>query len=499
MSAEHSSHIEPTPPSPTKVSDTFHLSGRTVVPAASIAGLGDLLDFIVPLWAASALKLSPSLIGAILALELVTAVIARPIAGRWADRANRRLLASAGAGVFAAGLLSLSNATSAPLVFLASILLGLGSAFFWVPLRAIVAESSNPQQAFSKLTSAEGTGIWVVYIIALSALPFIDFQGIYAVGAAAALGTAVYTALGAAQKPSVSKTPTERIRQSATADQKRLLVFVALVALIEAAGSVYLLLRFQQQFGMELMQIVWFYLPGLIVYSIVPQWGTSLAQTLGQRTLVLICLGLSVGGICLVILPSEPWLLALGWVLLCCSWGWLDPIQQSTAARVIPGGFGRAFGRYEAATLVGGAIGSFAGGFSLQVQMPLWVCLAAVIVVVATAPLTSTLYPSSPRKLPADESQIRSKRDPRQEWHKALEHLLLYAVVQVVLAVSGRSWVTAVIETGNPLSRIEGQPFSVQTALYIGVLIWGGVVVLDLVISGTLLWRATRHSRHSSE
>ena len=155
-------------------------AGRMGVPAASISGLGDLIDFLLPLWAAATVKLSPSLIGAILAVELATAVIARPVAGRWADRANRRLLTSAGAGIFAAGLLTLSLAGSAPLVFLASALLGVGSAFFWVPLRAIVAESSDPQQAFSRLTSAEGTGIWVVYIIALSALPFIDFHGVFA-------------------------------------------------------------------------------------------------------------------------------------------------------------------------------------------------------------------------------------------------------------------------------------------------------------------------------
>ncbi|MDO4897962.1 MAG: MFS transporter [Rothia sp. (in: high G+C Gram-positive bacteria)] len=479
--------------SPTEASASPVTTRRTGLPAASIAGLGELIDFILPLWAASTLKLSPSLIGAVLAVELATAIIARPIAGKWADRADRRLLISAGAGIFAAGLLTLSIVGSVPFLFLASILLGLGSAFFWVPLRAVVAESANPQQAFSKLTSAEGTGIWVVYIIALSALPFINFQGVYAIGAVAALGAAVYIALGVVLKPSPQENLTDCHSQtSATIDHKNLLIFVALVALVEAAASIYLLLCLQEQFGLELMEIVWLYLPGLVVYSVVPQWGIPLVQALGQRVLVFICLGLSVVGISLVTLFPEPWVLALGWAFLCCSWGWLDPLQQSTATRVIPGGFGRAFGRYEAATLIGGALGSLAGGFTLQIQMPLWVCLAAMIVVLTMIPLTVSLYPSSPSTQLAKGNPARSKRDPRKEWHKALEHLLLYAIVQGVLAVADRSWVAVMLSTGNPLSRIEGQAFSAQTALYIGTLIWGGVVILDLVISGTLFKRSLK-------
>lgn len=485
--------------SPAEDSNLSRTASRMGAPAASISGLGELIDFILPLWAAATVKLSPTLIGAILAVELATAVIARPVAGRWADRADRRLLTSAGAGIFSVGLLALSLAESAPLVFLASALLGLGSAFFWVPLRAIVAESSNPQQAFSRLTSVEGVGIWVVYIIALNALPFIDFNGVFALAASVALGAAVYVALGTAQKPSPAKVPADYSQAPSGADQRRLLVFVVLVALVESAASIYLLLRFQEQFGLELMEIVWLYLPGLIVYSVVPQWGTSLAQAWGQRTHVLICLGLSVAGISILTLAPESWMLAVGWALLCCSWGWLDPLQQSTAIRVIPGGFGRALGRYEAATLIGGAIGALAGGLTLQMQMPLWVCLAAVVVVLCMVPLTASLYAGSPGSQPADPSPLRKSRDPRQEWFKALEHLLVYAVVQALLAVADYSWVVAMVKTGNPLDGIMEQGISADTALYIGVLIWGGVVIVDLVISGALFRCAIKRSKEFSD
>lgn len=150
--------------------------------------------------------------------------------------------------------------------------------------------------------------------------------------------------------------------------------------------------------------------------------------------------------------------------------GWLDPLQQSTAIRVIPGGLGRALGRYEAATLIGGAVGALAGGLTLQLQMPLWVCLAAVLVVLCMVPLTASLYASSPGRQPAATGPVGKSRDPRKEWHKALEHLFVYAVVQALLAVADRSWVLTLVRTGNPLSGIAERGISAHTALYIGVL-----------------------------
>lgn len=474
-------------------STTARTVDRLAPSAASISGLGELVDFILPLWAAATIGLSPALIGAVMAVELATAVCFRPLAGRWADRLDRRLLAAGGGTVFATGLLILALAGSAPLVFLASALLGLGSAFFWVPLRAMVAESSEQQRAFSRLTSAEGTGIWVVYIIALSALPLIDFKGVFAIAAAAALGAALYLALGAIRPPAPRRSaPMPGHAPPLRGGQARLLVFVALVALVESAASIYLLLRFQQEFSLDLMEIVWFYLPGLIVYSVVPQWGAAVTQAWGERTLVLLCLGLTVAGIFLVTLAPEPWMLAVGWALLSWSWGWLDPLQQTTATRVLPGGLGRAMGRYEASTLVGGALGALAGGLTLQSGSPLWVSLAALVVMLGTLPLTRFLYSPSSTSPPSVPTLLREVRSPHQEWRKALEHLTVYILVQILLAVAELSWVTALVTTGSPWGGLNGQEGSVNTALYVGSLIWGAVVVLDLAISGIQARRSRR-------
>ncbi|KSU65515.1 MFS transporter [Arthrobacter sp. NIO-1057] len=481
------------------------LSGIITLPAAGLAGLGELLEFVLPLWAASRLGLEPGLIGAILAIELTVAFCLRPVSGRLADRFDRAVLAGLGAFGFAGGLVILALAGNVVPVFVAAALMGAGSAFFWVPLRAIVAESENPKRSFASLTEAEGTGIWVVYVIALSLLPLLDYSGVYAAAAAVALGLAVYLGTAgrsrksAATAPHVTRAEVDRERPLGRGQATRLTSFIVLVALVEAAASVYLLLRFQREFELELMQIIWFYLPGLIVYSVVPQMGAALSERAGQRTTVVISLLLSVSGVVLVTLAPQTWMLSVGWALLCWSWGWLDPLQQTTSIRVFPGGFGRSMGRYESAGLAGGAVGSLVGGIAFESDSIMAVALAAVVVSLLCLILVPGLYPAGPS--PAVSGGMggrKAPREPRKEFTKAVEHFVVYAVVQILLMLAEMSWIADWIHTGQFMGGLSDQGGTVNQMLYVGNAVWAGLVVVDLAVNGLPLLRQESENHGAS-
>lgn len=484
----------------TSKSQPDKLSASTKIPAAGLAGLGELLEFVLPLWAASRLGLEPGTIGAVLAVELAVAFILRPLSGRLADRLDRALLAGLGAFGFAAGLGVLTLSTHVAPVFVAAVLLGAGSAFFWVPLRAMVAESGSAERSFAALTQAEGTGIWVTYVVALSLLPLLDFSGVYGAAAAVCLGLAVYIGIAgraASPRTQISQNiPVQRPEgeSGSTAKRARLTLFIAMMAAVEAAASVYLLLRFQGEFELELMEIIWFYLPGLIVYSVVPQLGVEFAERVGQRLTVATSLFLSMAGIALVTLAPQTWMLALGWALLCWSWGWLDPLQQTTSLRIFAGGFGRSMGRYESAGLAGAALGSLVGGMVLEAGTGIPVVLAALVVSALSLVLALGLYGRGAKPSPAGGVQERKvSRDPKKEFTKALEHLVIFVVVQILLIVAEMSWIADLIQTGTVFGALAEQGGTVNQMLYIGNLLWAGLVVVDLAVNGLALLSHAEH------
>ncbi|MEV7028251.1 MFS transporter, partial [Kitasatospora sp. NPDC093558] len=76
--------------------------GRSVRSAVALAGASaELLDFLLPLWAGSALGAGPAAVGALIAVEAALSLLVRPLAGELADRLDPRRVAAAGAGLYA--------------------------------------------------------------------------------------------------------------------------------------------------------------------------------------------------------------------------------------------------------------------------------------------------------------------------------------------------------------------------------------------------------------
>jgi DHA1 family multidrug resistance protein-like MFS transporter len=530
-------------PDPTAATRQKRLAPTALLFSAGImGGLGDLIDFLLPLWAGIALELSPSMIGIILAVELAVAFALRPVAGRAVDRGAGSLLAAGGATLYAGGITLMAFAYGHDAFLVSAILLGAGSAFFWVPLRARVAERGEAHQGFSALTSAEGTGVWVAYVLALSLLPVLDYRGVLALGAAAAAVAALSTlsAFGPRRITSHSSTPRERPSgndgpdSGLSAQRRRLFAVVVLVSSVEAAASVYLLLKLQDALGLDIMQIVWVYFPGLVAYSIAPFTGHIVIRVLGERTTVVVALLLSAGGILLLTLDVREIALAAGWTMMCWSWGWLNPVQQATTVRIHPGTVGRAVGRYESWTLIGGAAGALCGGFALDSNSPGWVAGAAVTVCLVCVALVPGLYhrrvgskhaPESPSgsqrttemitrsdQLDRDAQQVTAsgddpspiasklsvKHERRSPVSGALIHATIYGVVQIPLALADLSWYRDMLTSGGFVWGRESHADTLSNALYTGNMVWGAVVVFDLAWSVVRRAAMARDDRRGS-
>ncbi|WP_219927627.1 MFS transporter, partial [Microbacterium sp. HMWF026] len=154
---------------------------------------------MIPLWAGLVLGLDATAIGLLVAVELAVSCLARPLAGRVADRGDRRRVASVGAlvsGLGAAGY-ALATSASSGFAFLAAIVGGLGGSLLWVAVRAIVSEEhvSRPS-AFAGLLAAEETGAAVAFVVGLSALGAIGYSALFLLaGASCVIGAVVLASL----------------------------------------------------------------------------------------------------------------------------------------------------------------------------------------------------------------------------------------------------------------------------------------------------------------
>lgn len=102
---------------------------------------------------------------------MVVSLLARPFAGVLADSRERRLVAAAGAGLFAvscAGYATATLAGSLGVAYAAAVVGGVGGALLWVSLRAVVGERlAEDPSVYARLFSREETGSWVAFVAGL--------------------------------------------------------------------------------------------------------------------------------------------------------------------------------------------------------------------------------------------------------------------------------------------------------------------------------------------
>lgn len=355
--------------------------------AAGLArGPVEVLDFLLPLWAGAALGLSPTAIGALVAAETFVSFLVRPVAGVLADRLRRTRVAAAGAVVSAVALAGYATATGFPTAFAAAVVGGAGGALFWVALRARVAQDAPENPAvFARLFSAEGTGTWVAFVVALTLLPKVGAPGVFWAGAAACVAAAAVL-LGADDDTATTPAPAGGWGP-ATRRLRPLLLVVAAIAAAEGAVSLVLLLHLQQRFALDVGEIAFVFLPGFVVYSLAPEYLHGLVGRIGRRramTVAPICSGAF--ALALAWAPTV-WVIAVAWVLAAASFAVAVPIEQAVVAERSGLGPGRAMAVYETATLAGVTVGTLAAGLLYDAGGLVVVCLASAALLVGAAPL----------------------------------------------------------------------------------------------------------------
>ncbi|WP_432536691.1 MFS transporter [Kineococcus arenarius] len=433
--------------------------------AALLNGPAELVDFVLPLWAGAVLGAGPAAVGALVALELAVSVLLRPAAGVLADVRERRTVAAAGALLYALSCAGYALAPALPVAFAAAVLGGAGGALFWVPVRAAVAERLDEDPGvYPRLVSWEETGSWVAFVAGLSLLPALGERSLFA-GCAVACAAAAGVLLSAPRR--TSSAPDQERGPAARSLLRRLrpvLLAVAATATAEAAVSVLLLLHLQRGFGLGIVEAALVFLPGAVVMGALPgPLGRLVLRHGRRRVLVGGSLASAAFAASLAVAPSPP-VLAVLWVLSAAAYAAVVPVQQAVVAEASGAGTGRGLGLYEAAVLLGGAVGAAAAGVLYQGASWAVGCLVAALVLTAGAvlvpravralgvadrpavpvpepePARPVVAVPDPAPVPGARAPVRPAKTPAQRLRELAQHVALVAVVQVVLVLVDLSW-----------------------------------------------------------
>ncbi|WP_245192906.1 MFS transporter [Amycolatopsis alba] len=431
--------------------------------AALTRGPAEVLDFLLPLWVGSQLGASAAEVGALTALETLVSFVVRPIAGSLADRFDRGRIAAAGAVLYGLSFVVYAVTPGIGVAYLAAVLGGAGGALFWVALRARVGEGlARDDGSFSKLFAAEGGGTWIAFVVGLTAIAWIDYRGVFWLGAAACVVAAVV--LLSAKSAPVREEGAPRLLQLGKR-MRPMLALVALTAMAEAGVALLLLMHLQRGYRLELGEIAAVFIPGFIVYSLLPDYLHGFVRKVGRtRVLSLAMVASAIFAAGLSFAPS-PVVLAVMWVLSAVAFAAAIPVEQAVVAEAAGLSLGRAMGIYESAALLGATIGAFLAG-QLYGSDAGWrvACFGAAALLlfgsfvvrgavrrvgVAEFPVEQAKTPSQKEKpalgtvgesLQAAESvteEANRRANPLRNW---TIHVAVYVLAQVALAMAGYSW-----------------------------------------------------------
>ncbi|UJW34884.1 MFS transporter [Saccharothrix sp. AJ9571] len=442
-------------------------AGRDRLAAGLTRGPAEVLDFFLPLWAGSHLAASAAEVGALTALETLVSFAVRPVAGALADRFDRGRLAALGAVLYGLSFVVYAVTPSMACAYGAAVLGGAGGALFWVALRARVGEGLRDDDgAFSKLFAAEGTGTWIAFIAALSLVARIDYRGVFVLGAAACLVAAVVLVRsGAKATPMPDDAP--KFRQLG-GRMWPMLGLVVVTALAEAGVALLLLMHLQRGHQLELGEIAAVFLPGFIVYSVLPDYLHRVVRRVGRRkvlSLAMVCS--AVFAAALSFAPSPP-VLAVLWVLSAVAFAAAVPVEQAIVAEAAGVSLGRGMGIYEGATLLGATIGTFTAGLLYSAGDGWWVaCLGAAGLLLSTSVLVpkavarvgvvdrpvavEPVAPAEPKPEPEPEPEPEAETESKKPgWRNWAIHAAVFVVAQAALAIAGYSWPLAALGSDDP-------------------------------------------------
>ncbi|MHA7274140.1 MFS transporter [Arthrobacter sp. TMT4-20] len=481
--------------------------------AALVGGPVDLLDFLIPLWAGSALGVDATMIGLLVATELLVSFVARFPAGLLADVSDRRCIAAAGAAIYGISCVGYAFSSSPAIAFASAVVGGVGGALFWVPLRAMVSETvAEDSSSFPRLMAWQETGSWVAFVAGLTLIGSLDFRGVF-------LGASLACFIAAALLVSAPRHPVLRLSQEAPAIPSRrhwpMLLATAVTSLAEAAIGLLLLLHLQSAFDFDVVSVALVFLPGAIVMSLMPVPAHRLTMRIGRRKVVAIAaLSSALFAFSLGFAPS-PLLIAALWILSGAAWATISPIEQSVIAEASGDRAGRGFGLYESARLAGAGAGAIAAGISYATTNWQIACFLFASIIAMGALITpwavkrsgATNFPRDSNPLetapqissPAAEAKGTAPRTESTQEEKTVTktqayrsrftgltwHAAIFAVVQIGLALTGWSWIIDSFSTNDLGAHLGsgGRPEleGVPSFIYNAGKIWVIVLIIDVL------------------
>ncbi len=444
--------------------------------AALTRGPAEVLDFLLPIWVGSRLGASAAEVGALTALETLVSFAVRPIAGSLADRYDRSRIAAAGALLYGLSFVLYAVTPGMGMAYVAAVLGGAGGALFWVALRARVGEGlGRDDAAFSKLFAAEGGGTWIAFVVALTAITWIDYRGVFWLGAAACVVAAVV--LLTARSAPVPQEGAPRFLQLGRR-MRPMLALVALTAMSEAGVALLLLLHLQRGHHLQLGEIAAVFIPGFIVYSLLPDHLHGFVRKVGRTRVLSLAMTASATFAVGLSFAPNPWVLAIMWILSAAAFAAAIPVEQAVVAEAAGLSLGRAMGIYESAALLGATIGTFLAG-RLYGSDAGWrvACFGAaafllfgsLVVRGAVRRVGVAEFPVEPAKTPSQKEKPASgtvgetsqaaepvkagankRANPLRNW---AIHSAIYVLAQAAPAMAGYSW---------PVEALFGGPHEVD-------------------------------------
>lgn len=374
---------------------------QTLNGAILASGVGQAIQFVLPLFAGAVLGLPPWQTGLLVAANALATFMVRPFAGVVVDRADRGVIAGAGAGVFAVGCGLYALTTGLPLALIAAIVTGVAEAFLWVAIRAIIGERlSEDSGVFAKLVAAEETGGWVIMVPAIILLSAAGYQWMFAGVAACCLAAALeLVSLPRRDVPDDALAGAELSGMSLRGLGARLRPMLAAVVVTmtaETTISLLLILHLQRGFQLGVVQVAYVFLPGAVAMGLLPPHLHRLVVRFGRRRMLMLgSVASALFAVGLAFAPNPPWIAAL-WVLSAVTWSCVIPVEQSVIAEAAGSThLGRGLGLYEAACLAGATIGSLAAGFLYESGSWLLACAACAVIIASGA----ILIPAAVKRL----------------------------------------------------------------------------------------------------
>ena len=374
---------------------------QTLNGAILASGVGQAIQFVLPLFAGAVLGLPPWQTGMLVAANALATFMVRPFAGVVVDRADRGVIAGTGAGVFAVGCGLYALATGLPLALIAAIVTGVAEAFLWVAIRAIIGERlPEDSGVFAKLVAAEETGGWVIMVPAIILLSAAGYQWMFAGVAACCLAAALeFLSLPRRDVPDDALAGAELSGMSLRGLGARLRPMLAAVVVTmtaETTISLLLILHLQRGFHLGVVQVAYVFLPGAIAMGLLPPHLHRLVVRFGRRRMLMLgSVASALFAIGLAFAPSPPWIAAL-WVLSAVAWSCVIPMEQSVIAEAAGSThLGRGLGLYEAACLARATIGSLAAGFLYESGSWLLACATCAVIIASGA----VLIPAAVKRL----------------------------------------------------------------------------------------------------